>query len=106
VRRLAPRADLTSALRGAAAWTSLGRMADSEGDEIAALCRLASQALRGRGHMMGEWGTDSADRAIARTAVCERCGLSAHVRAEGGLRGIAGPALTSRCTPHRDLQSA
>jgi hypothetical protein len=72
-------------------------MADVRGDEIAALCRTASDALRARGHDMGEWGTDSADPAIARTAVCRRCGLSAHVRAEHGLKGLVGPALTSPC---------
>jgi hypothetical protein len=73
-------------------------MADSRGDEIAELCALASDALRGRGHEMGEWGTDTEDPAIARTAVCTRCGLTAHVRAEGGMSGIAGPALTRPCT--------
>jgi hypothetical protein len=74
-------------------------MADSRGEEIAALCKLASQTLRGRGHDMGEWNTNSADPSIARTAVCRRCGLSAHIRAEHGLRGVAGPALSTRCTP-------
>jgi hypothetical protein len=74
-------------------------MADSRGDEIAALCRLATQALRGRGHEMGEWQSNSVDPSIARVATCRRCGLSAHVRAERGLRGLAGPALTTRCEP-------
>jgi hypothetical protein len=81
-------------------------MADSRGEEIAALCKLASQTLRGRGHDMGEWNTNSADPSIARTAVCRRCGMSAHVRSEHGLRGLAGPALTSHCTPSSPPQPA
>lgn len=74
-------------------------MADG-GDEIAALCRLASTTLGARGHEIDEWHTDSADPAIARRAVCRRCGLPVQVRAEGGLTGIAGPALTTPCVPH------
>jgi hypothetical protein len=74
-------------------------MGDPAGDEIVALCRLADEVLRARGHDPGEWQTDSADRSIARTAVCRRCGLPAHVRAEHGLKGLAGAAVTTPCAP-------
>jgi uncharacterized paraquat-inducible protein A len=72
-------------------------MADRPGDEIVALCRLADEVLRARGHDLGEWHTDLADPSIARTAVCRRCGLPVHVRTEHGLKGLAGAAVTTPC---------
>jgi len=74
-------------------------MADAAGDDIAALCRLASETVRARGHEIAEWTTDAADSTIAGTAVCRRCHLAVHVRVAGGLKGLAGPALTTPCTP-------
>jgi hypothetical protein len=44
---------------------------------------------------MGEWTGD----AVSRTAVCRRCGLAASVRTEGALKGVAGPAVATRCRP-------
>jgi hypothetical protein len=74
-------------------------MGDPGGDDISALCRLAAEVLRARGHDPGDWETNSADPSIARTAVCRRCGLPAHVRAEQGLKGLAGAAVTTPCRP-------
>jgi hypothetical protein len=50
---------------------------------------------------MGDWTGD----AVARMAVCRRCGLAASVRGEAGMKGVAGPALATKCHPsgaHRE----
>jgi hypothetical protein len=74
-------------------------MPDRGRDEIVALYALASETVRARGHDIAEWTTDAADSTITGTAVCRRCGLPVHIRAEAGLRGLAGAALTTPCTP-------
>jgi hypothetical protein len=74
-------------------------MGEPGGDEIAALCRVAAEALRARGHELSEWRTDSADPSVARVADCRRCGLPVYVRTEHGLSGLAGDALTAPCRP-------
>ena len=77
-------------------------MADAARDDTAGLRALASQTAGARGHELAEWTTEAADSAVAGTAFCRRCGLPAHIRIEGGLKGLAGPALTSPCsTPLR-----
>ena len=70
-------------------------MHEAEGVGIAELCQIASRTLRSRGHEMGDWTGD----AVSRTAVCRRCGLTASVRADGTLKGVAGPAIATTCRP-------
>jgi hypothetical protein len=70
-------------------------MDEAEGVGIDELCQIASRTLRTRGHEMGDWSGDD----VSRTAVCRRCGLAASVRTKGTLKGVAGPAIATRCRP-------
>jgi hypothetical protein len=62
------------------------------------LRRIASAAVQELGHVMGGWVAPAGEEATARSAVCRRCGRTVNVRAEPGLTGVAGLALTERCT--------
>jgi hypothetical protein len=61
------------------------------------LCERASEVARARGHELEGWSAPSGEAAIARAAVCRRCGRVAYVRAESGLIGAAGDALVQPC---------
>ena len=65
--------------------------------EIEALCRMASDTARSRGHDIDGWEWVPGARTGAATATCRRCGRAVHVRAEGALKGVAGRALTESC---------
>jgi hypothetical protein len=73
-------------------------MAEAARDDTAGLRALASQTAGARGHELAEWTPESAESAVADTAFCRWCGLPVHIRIEGGLKGLAGPALTSPCS--------
>jgi hypothetical protein len=66
--------------------------------EIEAVCRMASSAARSRGHDIDGWDLSSGTEGITATATCRHCGRTAHVRAEGALKGAAGRALAESCT--------
>jgi hypothetical protein len=65
--------------------------------ELDALVRVANATAEARGHGLGQWTSPRGDEAIARSAVCDRCGEAAYVRREGGLAGMTGAALTEPC---------
>jgi hypothetical protein len=66
-------------------------------DQLDALCQTAMDAALARGHDLGEWEAAPGEEPIARRSSCRRCGRTAYVRAESGLAGAAGTALTERC---------
>jgi hypothetical protein len=68
------------------------------GDELAALCRIATTTVSARGHHLDEWGPAPGEE-LARRAVCVRCGRAVYARTEPGLTGVAGRALTEPCVP-------
>jgi hypothetical protein len=74
----------------------MGRTVDPE---IEALCQLASRTARSRGHDIDGWDWSPGTEGVAATATCRRCGRTAHVRAEGALKGAAGRALVESCEP-------
>jgi hypothetical protein len=65
--------------------------------ELDELCRLAASRAKGLGHELAAWETPAGEETIGRASVCGRCGRSVYVRIEGGLKGMAGDALTSAC---------
>jgi hypothetical protein len=72
-------------------------MAGRDTDGLDELCRIASAAMQARGHVIELWVAPPGEEATARRAVCRRCGRSVNVRAEHGMTGVAGAALTERC---------
>jgi hypothetical protein len=69
---------------------------------LEALCENASEAARDRGHELEAWMAPPGEDAIARAAVCVRCGRVAYVRAESGFFGAAGDALVQPCAAPLD----
>jgi hypothetical protein len=69
------------------------------GEHLVELCERAAEAACARGHALDRWSTPPEEEAIARAAVCRRCGRVAYVRAESGFAGAAGEALTQNCEP-------
>jgi hypothetical protein len=67
--------------------------------EIEALCRMASDTARSRGHDIDGWERVPDAGTSGAIATCRRCGRAVHVRAEGALKGAAGRALTESCMP-------
>jgi hypothetical protein len=74
-------------------------MTRTSAEDLDALCATASAAARARGHELGEWEARPVEEQVARRAVCRGCGAVAYVRAEAGLQGLAGAALTEACRP-------
>jgi hypothetical protein len=72
-------------------------MAGQDTNGLGELCRIAAAAVQERGHVMEDWVAPRGDKALARTAVCRHCGRTVRVRAEPGLTGVAGRALTELC---------
>jgi len=69
----------------------------ASGEYLESLCEHASEAARDRGHELRAWRVPPREGAIARAAVCARCGRVAYVRAESGFVGAAGDALVQAC---------
>jgi hypothetical protein len=65
--------------------------------ELDALCRVAVSRAAGLGHELASWEAPAGEESVARASVCGRCGRTAYVRVEGGLKGMAGEALTTAC---------
>jgi hypothetical protein len=80
----------------------MGRIVDPE---VEALCRMATETARSRGHDIDGWKPDRDSATTAATATCRRCGRAVHVRAEGALKGAAGTALTEPCGPREEGDS-
>jgi hypothetical protein len=76
---------------------SLRRMVP--GEHLFEVCNRAAAAACARGHALDQWSAPPDEDAIARAAVCRRCGRVVYVRAEGGFAGAAGEALTQNCEP-------
>jgi hypothetical protein len=72
-------------------------MARDPAGELDSLCRLATSRAERLGHRLAAWETPEGEETIGRSAVCGRCGSTAYVRVEGGLKGMAGEALTAAC---------
>ncbi len=72
-------------------------MAGQDTNGLGEMCRIAVAAVQERGHVMEDWVAPRGEKALARTAVCRRCGRTVSVRAEPGLTGVAGRALTELC---------
>jgi hypothetical protein len=72
-------------------------MAGDISRELEELCRLASSRAEGLGHALSVWEIPTGEDTVGRSSVCGRCGRTAYVRIEGGLKGMAGDALTSAC---------
>jgi hypothetical protein len=72
-------------------------MAGDPAGELEALCRLAGSRAEALGHELVSWEIPSGEEAIARASACLRCGRTVYVRIEGGLKGMAGDALTTAC---------
>jgi hypothetical protein len=68
-------------------------------EHLLELCERAAEAARARGHELNPWRAPPGGDAIARAAICRRCGRVAYVRAESGFAGAAGEALTQSCEP-------
>jgi len=66
-------------------------------EELDVLCQTALDMALVQGHELEEWTAVPGEEAIARRTSCRRCGRSVYVRAESGLAGAAGTALTERC---------
>jgi hypothetical protein len=71
------------------------------GEHLLELCERAAEAACARGHALDPWSAPPDEDAIARAAVCRRCGRVVYVRAESGFAGAAGEALTQNCEPGR-----
>jgi hypothetical protein len=76
---------------------SLRQMGGTVDPEIEALCQMASRTASSRGHEIDGWDRSSGAEGVTATATCRRCGRTAHVRAEGTLKGAAGRALAEPC---------
>jgi hypothetical protein len=68
------------------------------GVDLEGMSEIAGERARAQGHELGPWEAPAGDEAIALRAVCRRCGRVAYVRAEGGMAGSAGDALTEGCS--------
>jgi len=71
----------------------------SGSEHLRELCERAAEAAGSRGHELNSWSAPPGEDAIARAAVCQRCGRVAYVRAESGFAGAAGEALIQSCEP-------
>jgi hypothetical protein len=81
-------------------------MAGQDTNGLGELCRIAAVAVEQRGHVMEDWRAPRGAEASARTAVCRHCGRTVTVRAEPGLTGVAGGALTELCRGHSEPTTA
>ena len=72
-------------------------MAGDAAGKLDALCRLATSRAAGLGHELAAWETPAGEETVGRATICGRCGRTAYVRVEGGLKGMAGDALTAPC---------
>jgi hypothetical protein len=62
------------------------------------MSEMAEEKARAHGHDLGPWEAPVGEEAIARRAVCRRCGRVAYVRSERGMAGSTGDALTDSCS--------
>jgi hypothetical protein len=62
------------------------------------LSQMAEEAADAHGHDLGPWEAAPGEEAVARRAVCHRCGRVAYIRSESGIAGTAGAALTETCS--------
>lgn len=58
---------------------------------------MAGELAQLKGHDLGDWEAPDGEEAVARRAICRRCGKVAYVRSEGALAGTGGAALTVSC---------
>jgi hypothetical protein len=70
---------------------------EHEPKALVELCAQAEARATAGGHVLTPWRAPVGEDAIGRAADCGRCGRGIYARAEGGLRGMSGRALTEPC---------
>jgi hypothetical protein len=68
------------------------------GVDLQSMSEIAEEMALAHGHDLGPWEAPTGEEAIARRALCRRCGRVAYVRSETGMAGSAGDALTECCS--------
>jgi hypothetical protein len=65
---------------------------------VETLCAAAEVRAQELGHRLGTWEDVSEAGHVARLAACAVCGEIAYARVEGDLHGVAGGAISKRCS--------